>query len=135
MPGQPPVQPFHRRDLSLPSSGPSCTGAAPTSLWPGFTIQMERYNDLHSDSSQSGLFKGWLCSHSFCRNILPIFNKRGKAECCETFLLTAWLSTLMHTNKDKEREAAAFTFSWLKQFVIFCFFSGNTYLFFKLQNC
>lgn len=55
--------------------------------------------------SESGLFKGWLGSHSFYRNIWPIFNKRGKAECCETFLLTAWLSTLMHTNKDKERAA------------------------------
>lgn len=52
MPGQPPIQPFHRRDLSLLSSGLSRTGAAPTLLWAGFIIQMEHYNGLYSDSIQ-----------------------------------------------------------------------------------
>lgn len=50
MPGQPPVRPFHRRDLSLLSSGLSRTVAAPSSLWAGFIIQMEHYNGLNSDS-------------------------------------------------------------------------------------
>lgn len=51
MPGQPPVRPFHRRDLSLPSSGLSRTDAAPSSLWAGFIIQMEHYNGLNSDAA------------------------------------------------------------------------------------
>lgn len=52
MPGHPFIQPFHWRDLSLPSGEQSCTHAAPALLEQGFIIQMEQYNGLYSDSIQ-----------------------------------------------------------------------------------
>lgn len=80
MPGQPPIQPFHRRDPSLLSTGLSCTDTAATLFRAGFIIHMGHYNGLHSNS---------ICMAACSKLGLPPVNFKSPTK----------IVSMMHTNK------------------------------------